>query len=100
MEDLKKEVVTLRRTIEKQNKLLEVIAKALYLVPVTEKDVLKIQGMRKKNEQIVHEAYHNATKEMSEEDTASLFRPPVYEDADIYNDVVADDLLGGIYEAK
>ena len=105
--DINEKIAQLEELIDKQNKLITkqtelitTIAKALYLIPVTEKDVTKIQGVKSKNAKVIQETYHNISQNMSTDDRVSLFKDPIYSDADIYSDVIADDLLGGLYETE
>ena len=107
MEDIKQEVAELKEIVLNQNKIIKsleklvtTMAKAMYLIPVSEKDVIKIQEARRKNEAAMHEAHHIVEQNMSNDDTASLFRDPIYNDSEIYSDVIADDFLGGLYETK
>jgi hypothetical protein len=107
MEEIKQEVAELKEIVLNQNKIIKsleklvtTMAKAMYLIPVSEKDVIKIQEARRKNEESIHEAHHIVEQNMSTDDTASLFRDPIYTDSEIYGDVIADDFLGGLYETK
>ena len=107
MEEIKQEVAELKELVLKQNKIIKdldklvtTMAKAMYLIPVSEKEIIRIQEARRKNEAAIHEAHHIVEQNMSNDDTASLFRDPIYNDNEIYSDVIADDFLGGLYEAK
>ena len=99
---LKELVEKQSKLIEEQGKLITTMAKALYLIPVTKKEVSKIQGVKSKNAKVIQEAYHDISQNMSiyEHDSTSLFKDPIYSDSDLFNDVIADDLLGGFYETK
>lgn len=100
IEELTEIVLNQNKTIKSLEKLVTTMAKAMYLIPVSEKDVIKIQEARRRNEQVIHEAHHTVEQNMSTDDTASLFRDPIYSDSEIYGDVIADDFLGGFYETK
>ena len=88
------------KLITKQGELITTMAKALYLIPVTDKDVIKIQGIKSKNAKVIQEAYHDVSQNMSTDDKTSLFKDPIFTDAELFSDVIAEDLLGGLYETE
>lgn len=91
-----KEEKELLKLVRANNRLLTTVAKALHLVPVTEKEEQELQIMRRKNEEQASKvnsqlnAMQNIPDEYTENALGNLFSNV----ADIYGDVLTDEFIG------
>ncbi len=91
-----KEEKELLKLVRANNRLLTTIAKALHLVPVTEKEEQELQIARRRNEEQAAKvnsqlnAMEGKPDEYEENTLGNLFSDV----KDIYGDVLADEFLG------
>lgn len=87
------------KKLDKTLKMVTVVAKALHLVPVSEKEEREIQLQQRKNAatmQKIQEEFANLeTKEESKEDTLSFDSLLNASEGEIYGDVIGEDYIGG-----
>lgn len=99
---LEKKIDELTKLVNKQNRTITLMAKALHLVPVTEKEEKNLQILRRKNEELAYSVnaeldnMSNKDKEYAENALGNLFR----ETEDVYGDVIGSDILDEIYPKK
>jgi len=104
-EQLLKEALTkldnLTKLVQRQDRLVTKMAKALHLVPVTEKEEQELQIMRRNNEKLRYQvndeldAMQNKPKGDDLQGVAlgNLFSTP----EDVYSDVLGEDMLNEVY---
>lgn len=92
-----KEEKELLKLVRANNRLLTTVAKALHLVPVTEKEEQDLQIMRRRNEEQASKvnsqlnAMQNIPDEYEENALGNMFQ----DTESIYGDIIADDFLEG-----
>lgn len=93
MEDKVLEVLEhLTKIVEKQNNIILKMAKALYLIPASEKEMKDILNTRNNNIAKSYEAYKETEKLKNENDISNIY--DMYNDVNaIYGDVLADDFM-------
>ena len=91
-----KEEKELLKLVRAEHRLLTTIAKALHLVPVTEKEEEELQIMRRKNEQQASKINSalNDRENIPDEYTANALGNLFSKTEEIYGDVLAEDYLG------
>lgn len=101
MEDTYELLLKLHKKVDKLNNLVTKIAKTLHLIPVTEKEERDIQILQRTNLQTAAKVNDdlNALEDRPDSSTRSIFSQPEYSAAELFNDVLADDFLGGITDA-
>lgn len=90
-----KEEKELLKLVRANNRMLTIVAKALHLVPMSEKEERDIQITRRRNEELSMKvndqlnAMENIPEDYEENALGNLFSSA----SDIYGDVIADDFL-------
>lgn len=97
LQEILAEYKKLSKRVDKVASLNTKIAKSLHLLPVTEKEERDIQLLQRKNLGLAAKVSSDldAMAPDTSEAPASLFSPPEYTNREVFEDVLADDFLGG-----